>query len=100
MRRESYYRYLEASLDQEGPFVRRVIAAMDHRGLDIAPDGRPIKAGFWDLIRQRQEQARCSRHEQEQRKLTASSLACLDLVERAVQALTVNGTHKKGKSAL
>jgi hypothetical protein len=97
VRRESHYRYLQASLEDEGRFVRRVIATLDHRGLDIAADGRPIKAGFWGLIKQRQEEAKCSRDEQEQRKLTGSSLACLDLVERAVNTITVKGSARKAQ---
>jgi len=100
LRREEYYHLLEASLEDERAFVRRVIATLDHRGLDIAPDGRSIKAGFWDLIRQRQKEAWHSRDEQERRMLIGSSLACLDLVERAVQALTVNSTHRKSESLL
>jgi len=94
LRREKYYRSPEASLDEEGWFVRRVIATMDHPGLDIAPDGRPIKARFWAFIQQRQEEAKRNRDEQERRKLTGSRLACLDLMPRAVQAVAVKGLPK------
>jgi hypothetical protein len=97
LRREAYYRCLEGALDEEGRFVRRVISAMDHRGLDIAPDGRPIKAGFWAFIRRRQEQARRVRKTPERRKLAASSLACLDLMERAVHAVAVKGARRSAK---
>jgi hypothetical protein len=97
LRREAYYRCLEGSLDEEGRFVRRVIGAMDHRGLDIAPDGRPIKAGFWAFIQRRANEALRTRKEQERRKLTGSSLACLDLVQRAVHAVSVKGVPKSGK---
>ena len=91
LRREQYYRCLEASLDQERHFVRRVIDTIDHRGLDIAPDGRPIKAGFWDFIKLRQAEAEQPGDEQHRRKLMNSSRACLDLVERAVQAVSMKG---------
>jgi hypothetical protein len=97
LRREEYFHSLEGSLEEEGRFVGRVIAAMDHRGLDIAPDGRPIKAGFWAFIERREEEAKRARKEPERRKLAASSLACLDLVQRAVQAVTVRGVPKPGK---
>ena len=97
LRREAYYRCLEGSLDEEGGFVRRVIGAMDHRGLDIASDGRPIKAGFWAFIQRRAKEAKRARKEQERRKLTGSSLACLDLVQRAVHAVAVRGIPKASK---
>jgi hypothetical protein len=95
LRREEYYRCLEASLAEEGHFVRRVVATIDHRGLDIAPDGRPIKAGFWGLISQRQAEAGRARSEPEQRKLIGSSLACLDLVERAVRTVAVTVPRRR-----
>ncbi len=95
LRRENYYCSLDASLEDEGRFVRRVIATLDHQGLDIAPDGRPIKANFWGFIRQRMEASERSRNEQTQRDLANSSLACLDLVERAVNTLTVQNCRTK-----
>ena len=97
LRREQYYHCLQASLDEEGRFVRRVIDTMDHRGLDIAPDGRPIKAGFWGLIQQRQAEADLAPDEQKRRRLMGSSRACLDLVERAVRTVAGNGLLKQLK---
>ena len=97
LRREEYFRSLEGALEEEGSFVGRVIAAMDHQGLDIAQDGRPIKAGFWAFIKRREEEAKRVRKEPERRKLTASSLACLDLVERAMQAVAVRGVPRPGR---
>jgi len=97
LRREDYFRSLEGSLEEEGRFVGRVISTMDHQGLDIAPDGRPIKAGFWAFIQRREAEAKRARKEPERRKLTASSLACLDLVERAMQAVAVRGVPRPGK---
>lgn len=91
LRREQYYRCLEASLDQERHFVRRVIDTIDHRGLDIAPDGRPIKAGFWGFIQRHQAKAERSGDELKRRRFMNSSRACLDLVERAVRAVAVKG---------
>jgi hypothetical protein len=95
LRREEYYGLLEGSLADERGFVRRVIAALDHHGLDIAPDGRPIKAGFWGFIKQRQQEAERNRSEEERRRVVGSSLACLDLMERALQAVAVKGIPKK-----
>ncbi len=97
LRREAYYKCLEGSLDEEDRFVSRVIAAMDHRGLDIAPDGRPIRAGFWAFIQRRASEAERARKQQERRKLTGSSLACLDLVQRAVHTVAVRGVPKPSK---
>ena len=94
LRREEYFRNLEGSLEEEGRFVGRVIAAMDHQGLDIAPDGRPIKAAFWAFIKRREAEAKRARQEPERRKLAASSLACLDLVQRAVRAVGVRGVPR------
>lgn len=94
-RREAYFRYLETALDDEWQFIRRVIATLDHRGLDIAPDGRPIKGGFWEFIRRRRAQGLRQKQGEAQRRLLGSSQACLDMVERAVGAVACNTVSKK-----
>ena len=47
-RRAAYYEMLDKELDvNDRSFRVRVIRTMDHGGMDVAPDGRPIPADFW-----------------------------------------------------
>jgi len=48
-------------------------------------------------LKEAKREAKRARKEPERRKLTASSLACLDLVERAMQAVAVRGVPRPGK---
>jgi hypothetical protein len=54
-RRAEYHSMLDVELDQERPFVRRVLRTLDSSGEDIAPDGRPIRADFWRYIESRRK---------------------------------------------
>lgn len=76
-RRAKYREMLRAELDEERGFSRRVIRTLNHGGLDIAPDGQPIKADFFATIRAWEK----TDHQ--------SSRACLSLVEKAVHQIQV-----------
>ena len=77
-RRAEYHRMLDAELDQEKPFVNRVLNTMNRDGLDTAPDGRPIKADFWRYIRSRMQSA------------IHTARAGLCLMERAINSIRVS----------
>lgn len=76
-RRAKYNQMLRAELDHERHFTRRVIETINRDGLDVAPDGRPIKADFFGAI---QEWEKTDQQ---------SSRACLSLVEKAVHQVQV-----------
>ena len=76
-RRAKYRDRLRTELDDERAIVRRVIRSLNHDGLDIAPDGQPIKADFFGAIREWEKTDR------------QSSRACLSLVEKAVHQVQV-----------
>jgi hypothetical protein len=54
-RRGACHNRLDAELDHERPFVDRVLSTLNHRGMDIGPDGNPIRADFWRYIAARQK---------------------------------------------
>jgi hypothetical protein len=76
-RRAKYRDMLRAELDEERGFSRRVIRTLNHGGLDVGPDGRPIKADFFGAI---QEWEKTDQQ---------SSRACLSLVEKVVRQIQV-----------
>jgi DNA-binding winged helix-turn-helix (wHTH) protein len=82
-RRAKHLEMLRSELSDERAFTKRVIATINNRGLDWAPDGRPIKADFFGAI-----------HAWKQADEPAS-LACLDLVERAVAQIQVKPVAKR-----
>lgn len=82
VRREQYYRMLDQQLAEERAFVKRVVYTMDHNGYDRAHDGRPIKANFFRYLQDRQ------------RKDRPASLACLDLLERAVKQVAIKPVRR------
>lgn len=77
-RRERYHEMLDAELNQEKPFVNRVLGTLNRGGQDFGPDGRPIKADFWRYIESRRKQ-----------KTIHTSLAALSLIERAINTVRV-----------
>ncbi|MEI6809752.1 MAG: hypothetical protein WCN95_13605 [bacterium] len=76
-RREEYHSMLDAELAQERGFIDRVVAAIDRKGVDIAPDGREIRADYWRYIASRQKTD------------GQAARAALHLVQRAVNSLRV-----------
>ena len=50
---ENYHDMLDAELSDEKVFQGRVIRTIDTGGVDIAPDGREIRADFWRYMRSR-----------------------------------------------
>jgi hypothetical protein len=76
-RRSKYRERLRTELADERAIIRRVIRSMNHNGLDVAPDGRPIKADFFGAIREWEKTDQ------------QSSRACLSLVEKAVRQVQV-----------
>ncbi len=73
---------LDQELAQERAFVNRVISTLDHNSLDHAHDGRLIKADFFRYLKDRQMKDR------------PSSLACLDLVERAMKQVAIKPVRR------
>lgn len=45
-RRAAYHRMLDAELSQERRFVDRAIRTLNDDGVDVAPDGNPMRADF------------------------------------------------------
>jgi len=76
-RRAKHLEMLRAELSDERAFTQRVVATLNSRGLDWAPDGRPIKADFFGAIKVWEKTDK------------PASLACLDLVERAIAQIQV-----------
>lgn len=76
-RRAKYREMLRHELDEERGFSRRVIRTLNDGGLDVGPDGRPIKADFFGAI---QEWEKTDQQ---------SSRACLSLVEKVVRQIQV-----------
>ena len=76
-RREEYYQMLDQEVILEKGFINRVIGTLNHKGLDIAHDGNPIKADFWRFIRSRKKAA------------INTARAGENLVERAIGAVRV-----------
>jgi hypothetical protein len=76
-RRDQYLVRLQSELNDERKIIRRVIRTLNHNGLDIAADGRPIKADFFGVIR----------HWEKTDK--QASRACLYLVERAIHQIQI-----------
>jgi hypothetical protein len=76
-RRDKYRERLRTELADERAIIRRVIRSLNHNGLDIAPDGQPIKADFFGTIRE------WGKTDQQ------ASRACLSLVEKAVSQVQV-----------
>jgi hypothetical protein len=76
-RRKKYHQMLAGELEQERVFVQRVIRSVDHGGMDIGPDGRPIKVDWWRFLEEQKSQ---NFH---------NGLAAQDLVERAVLSIQV-----------
>lgn len=78
-RRERYYRMLDGALASDGPaerrFVGRVHGTLNREGLDIAHDGRPIKADLRRYVRSRR------------RSDVHAADACERLMERAVDEI-------------
>ncbi|MFA7158758.1 MAG: hypothetical protein WC299_05595 [Kiritimatiellia bacterium] len=57
-RRQKYYQMLAAELAMDKGdkmFINRVISTLNHRGLDYAPDGHPIKSDFWGFVESRRQ---------------------------------------------
>ena len=82
-RRLKYREMLQAGLNDERRFTRRIISTLDHGGFDVAPDGRPIKTDFFRTI-------------QEWDKTDPqSSKACLSLVEKAIRQIQVAPARKR-----
>jgi hypothetical protein len=77
-RRAEYYRMLDAELDQEQPFVNRVLGTLNRDGIDTGPDGRPIKADFWRYMKSRRQTA------------VQTARAGLCLMERAINSIRVS----------
>lgn len=76
-RREAYHSMLDAEIDQERPFVDRVVGTLNNDGLDVAHDGNPIRADFWRYIESR-------------RKMEINTArAGLSLVEKAINSVRV-----------
>ncbi len=82
-RRAKHLEMLRAELSDERAFTQRVVASLNNRGLDWAPDGRPIKADFFGAIQVWEKSDK------------PASLACLDLVERAVAQIQVKPVVKR-----
>jgi hypothetical protein len=79
-RRAKYREMLRAELDEERGFSRRVIRTLNHGGLDVGADGRPIKADFFGAI-------------QEWEKTDPQSArACLNLIEKVVHPQSARAT--------
>lgn len=76
-RRGAYHSMLDAELDMERPFVDRVIRTLNDEGVDVAPDGNPIRADFWRYIASRQKTD------------VNTARAGLSLVERAINSVRV-----------
>lgn len=85
-RRENYHGMLDAELEAEHVFQRRVIRAIDRGGLDIAPDGRPIKADYWRYMQDRDGDP------------GQAAQACLYHVERAVGSLRPRPPAPRGEA--
>jgi hypothetical protein len=86
-RRAQYHRTLDAAVEDEQHFRSRVIHSLEHNGLDIAQDGRPIRADFWRYIESRLAAA------------PQNALAAVSLVERAVHSVQPNKRLKNACKA-
>jgi hypothetical protein len=73
-RRELYYEMIDSELPLERAFSGRVIDTINHSGLDIAPDGRPIKSNWWHYMQTRDGRRSANAH------------ACLYLLEKTYRS--------------
>lgn len=73
-RRAKYNRMLDGELEQEKAFQDRVVRSIDNNGMDVAHDGRPIKANFWGYMESRRTRKHAAR-------------ACLHHVEQAIRSI-------------
>ena len=80
LRRSKYAQMIDAELSQERHFVGRIIDTINRKGIDIGPDGKPIKADWWKYMSSRNTQNR------------NASLACLYLMNRAITSLRPDST--------
>ena len=80
-RRFKYYEMLDRELSSERYFQGRVVETINRKGLDIAPDGRPIKADWWDYMKSRD------------RSRINNAYACLYLMELVIRSLRPEGTN-------
>ena len=74
-RREQYYEMLDDELSVERHFKGRVIDALNHEGLDIGPDGKPIRSDWWGYMKSRD------------RRRINNSRACLYLLQQSFRGI-------------
>jgi len=74
-RRKDYERMLDLELPDETAFRRRIRRSIDRDGMDIAHDGRPIRARLWRYMQERE------------RTDELSARACLHHVEKVIRSM-------------
>lgn len=69
---------IDRELPNERHFSGRIIDTVNHNGMDIGPDGKPIKCFWQHYIKSRRSRQRIN------------SLACIYLLEKTFGALRPN----------